>query len=666
MTRWWSVSDITPAWVEEHTGMGRVSRIWIEPIRESPYDLTVRVNALTPTDDHRSVYVKLCQPDYDGPIEPLRRQHVFYTRAREFQLTTVSALVGAMFVPAHRLIWLILSAEGPMELGDDLRGVGDWQGRLAASALAKMHLTLSGRGDGGEHDWIPASTPIPADEVGDRYVEFVERFGERLSVTHLSVANRVVASAEALQDVAARSTSPQGLVHGDFRPANLMFGGPGSARPVTLTQWHQMSWGPMATDVAMLLSCGMTPEERREHGDAVIAVYHEGLGDRAPSMEAMRREVSEQAYVGLLAALCRPRRFTGSATAAPHAAERSDEHALAMFSRACEYLIDMEKAPSRRARVAVARVDPDDEFPHGDPSGLDANETWYHDVVDMSHGVGAYLRLGSGSGRSGGTLSGVICGPSIPTITLLHRGIDMADLSGPDMTVTSENVRYTARVLTALSHTGLSVTGTGQAFADPRDVVVQSGEVPVTVSLDLNFYTSGVAHRSDMIEAYEVPCAVTGTIEVTGPDLHIGPLAINGPGQRSHSWNIADWWSTTWFWFAVHFEDGTYLHGLDVRPHGLTPGSRLHYQPADAPPVQLERCRVIDVVSDEGLITASTIAIEPGSATIGFTTVGHGPLGQRTRSGRVVVVQRAWGTFTRNDGLTGLGWMDWSCPSPTV
>ena len=47
---------------------------------------------------------------------------------------------------------------------------------------------------------------------------------------------------------------------------------------------------------------------------------------------------------------------------------------------------------------------------------------------------------------------------------------------------------------------------------------------------------------------------------------------LNGvPGQRDHSWGVRDWWSMDWVWSALHFDDGTHVHGVDIRIPGAPP-----------------------------------------------------------------------------------------------
>ncbi len=55
------------------------------------------------------------------------------------------------------------------------------------------------------------------------------------------------------------------------------------------------------------------------------------------------------------------------------------------------------------------------------------------------------------------------------------------------------------------------------------------------------------------------------------------------PGQRDHSWGVRDWWSMDWVWSALHLDDGTHLHGVDIRIPGVPPVGIGYLQPPGEP-----------------------------------------------------------------------------------
>ena len=60
---------------------------------------------------------------------------------------------------------------------------------------------------------------------------------------------------------------------------------------------------------------------------------------------------------------------------------------------------------------------------------------------------------------------------------------------------------------------------------------------------------------------------MSGSVTVDGREY-----TLNGvPGQRDHSWGVRDWWSMDWVWSALHLDDGTHVHGVDLRIPGAPP-----------------------------------------------------------------------------------------------
>ena len=61
-----------------------------------------------------------------------------------------------------------------------------------------------------------------------------------------------------------------GLVHGDYRLDNMLFGESGADRPLTVVDWQTVTWGPAMTDVAYFLGCALPDDVRRDNYDALL------------------------------------------------------------------------------------------------------------------------------------------------------------------------------------------------------------------------------------------------------------------------------------------------------------------------------------------------------------------------------------------------------------
>ena len=60
-------------------------------------------------------------------------------------------------------------------------------------------------------------------------------------------------------------------------------------------------------------------------------------------------------------------------------------------------------------------------------------------------------------------------------------------------------------------------------------------------------------------------------------------MPVEGHGQRDHSWGVRDWWAFGWCWFAGRLDDGTRIHGADIRLPGHA------YRPSDTCNIPLAR-----------------------------------------------------------------------------
>lgn len=99
---------------------------------------------------------------------------------------------------------------------------------------------------------------------------FLANFSER-------VPTAAVAAVDALRGkvgdlVAGLCDEPHTLVHGDFRVDNLVFPATGDGVPLVF-DWQNVARGSGLVDVAQLVCLGLTPDDRRAHGDDLLRSY---------------------------------------------------------------------------------------------------------------------------------------------------------------------------------------------------------------------------------------------------------------------------------------------------------------------------------------------------------------------------------------------------------
>ena len=64
---------------------------------------------------------------------------------------------------------------------------------------------------------------------------------------------------------------------------------------------------------------------------------------------------------------------------------------------------------------------------------------------------------------------------------------------------------------------------------------------------------------------------------------------------------MRDWWGMDWVWSALHLDDGTHLHGVDIRFPGAPPIGVGYVQPPDGPLVELQSVSARETFADNGL-----------------------------------------------------------------
>ena len=264
---------------------------------------------------------------------------------------------------------------------------------LALAELGRLHAPAArrrGDGRGG------LAQPRVADEPGaDRplYAGFVDAIRRRRSRReHREVCERLVGSFDAYLDAERRQTALHGLVHGDYRLDNMLFGQPGADRPLTVVDWQTVTWGPAMTDVAYFLGCALADELRRDNYDALLRRLPRSARPRRADQP--RRRPRRRAAAELLRGDDGDRLVDARRA---HRTRRRDVHDdAAAAQRACARHRCAGHAARTLGNPAAEPLTPAaaDEGAH--PAGDEPlwSESWYFDFADAQQGVGGWIRLG--------------------------------------------------------------------------------------------------------------------------------------------------------------------------------------------------------------------------------------------------------------------------------
>ena len=239
--------------------------------------------------------------------------------------------------PDTGLFTVILEDAAPAVQGDQIRDCSLDEARLAMTALAKVHAPLFGDADLLGAPWLNQVWPLNNDLLSHMLPGYFERFGDKLATEHEDVIRAFVPVND---DFMADHSGTLGLVHGDYRPDNMLFGGPSAPRQFVAVDWQTIACGPVMRDASYFLGTSLTVENRRAHEKDLLREYHQGLqagGVTDFSWDDCWEGYRRQSFFGLLM-------FIGPAMLVKQT-ERGDRMFLTNVSRAAQHILDVDALP---------------------------------------------------------------------------------------------------------------------------------------------------------------------------------------------------------------------------------------------------------------------------------------------------------------------------------
>ena len=654
--------DLTAGWLTEVLGAGTVGSLRAERIGTGQVSECYRV-ALDYSEGHgpASVVLKVAASDptsrQSGQTLGLYEREVrFYADVAPLLARIEDAPIATCYHASYDagtgMFTLLIDDAAPAVAGDEIRGATPEEAALALRQLGRLHAPVMGGAPPAEAEWLQRETPINQALITALFAGFTDRYGEGIRPEQRLVCQRLVDGFDAYVAAEGAPDRVMGLVHGDYRLDNMLFGRPGSLRDLTVVDWQTVNWGPALTDVAYFLGCALKTEDRRTHYDDLLRAYHEGLGPNPPiTLEQVRDGVRRQSFFGVMMSIVSSMLVVQT--------ERGDQMFMTMLERHTSHVLDtgaLDALPAAAADPPPA-VDPADEAAHTPGEDPLWNESWYWDFVDEQQGIGGWIRLGLLPNQKVAWINALVCGPAIPTVALLdfHAPVtaDPNDVRGEgiEMRHSAPDPLHTYRV---------EVRGDARAFADPAGLLHEQPGVPAQLAMDLTWNTCGTPYAYRITTRYEIPCTVSGTIVIDGTTYTFDAV----PGQRDHSHGVRDWWSMDWVWSALHLEDGTHLHGVDLRIPDMPPVSVGYIQPPGEPLIETTSVTAEATLADSGLPLHTTLTMSPGGITAEIDVRGHAPVRLKAPDGRISFFPRAWATVRTADGRRGVGWLEWNRNQP--
>lgn len=650
-------TDLTDNWLTTALGAGTVTGHHFERIGTGQMSECYRVHLRYADGDTGPATVVLKVAAADPNSRQTGLALGLYEREVRFYAEIAGALDGESTAPVAPCFHhaydaetgafdLLLGDAAPAVVGDEISGASTEQAFLALTQLARVHGPLLGDAGLEDADWLNREAPVSQALLAGLWAGFADRFGDRIAPEHRLVCERLVEAFDGY--LAQEANAPQGLVHGDYRLDNMLFGTEGARRPLTVVDWQTVTRGPALTDVAYFIGCALPDEMRRAHYDALLSAYHEALGATSPlSLEDVRAGVRRQSFFGVMMAIVSSMLVAQT--------ERGDEMFMTMLARHCAHVLDTDALADLPAAATPEPLTPDaaDEGPHAHTDEALWNESWYFDFVDAAQGLGGWVRLGLIPNQDTAWINALLCGPGMPTVAVndLH-----AALPADPARVHTGRIDLELSAAAPLQRYRVRLRARGEAYDDPAGLLRGAAGRPVEVGLDLEFVSVGTPYLYRITPRYEIACSVSGTATIDGRQY-----PLNGvPGQRDHSWGVRDWWSMDWTWSALHLEDGTHLHGVDIRIPGMAPIGIGYSQRAGEALVELESVCAQHTLDDDDLPSTATLTLQPGDTELTVDMVGHAPVLLTSADGRVSQFPRAWATVTTADGRKGVGWLEFN------
>ncbi|MHA3021920.1 DUF7064 domain-containing protein [Mycobacterium sp. BMJ-28] len=644
-------TDLTDDWLTGVLKAGRVVGHDVERIGTGQMSECYRVTLRYVDGDSgpASVVLKVAAADVNSRTTGValglyEREVRFYAEVAPGRNGPFAPCFHHAYDPESGAFDLLLGDAAAAGVGDEIRGASAEQATLALHQLGLVHGPLLGDPELAGAGWLNRDAPINQPLIAGLYAGFCERYADRIAPGHREVCERLVGAFDAY--LTGESATAQGLVHGDYRLDNMLFGHPGADRPLTVVDWQTVTWGPVCTDVAYFLGCALAPEVRRAHYDDLLGTYQRALGAGALTLDEVRDGVRRQSFFGVMMAIV--------SSMLVERTERGDEMFMTMLERHCEHVLDTDALAVLPESAVPEPLTPDasDEGAHQPTDEPLWNESWYFDFADEAQGIGGWVRLGLYPNQQKAWVNALLCGPDMPTVAINDFEVPLPVDPGH---VHTDHLELKLTATDPLRTYQVTVRGCGETYDDPAGLLHGERGKPADLALDLEFTSVGAPYQYRITPRYEIPCTVTGTAIVAGREYPLSAV----PGQRDHSWGVRDWWSMDWVWSALHLQDGTHLHGVDIRIPGVPPVG-IGYTQRHGELVELQSVLAEKDFADNGLPVSTTLSFTPGDIEVTVDVKGHAPVLLTSPDGRVSQFPRAWATVSTADGRTGVGWVEWN------
>ena len=336
--------DVTPSWLASVLGVD-VKLVDVTAIGTGQTGATYRVSATYPAEQSSaptSFAVKLSAQD-DAVRERValgyRSEVEFYSRIADKMAIPVPRSFHTEISEDGADVVLLLADMAPAVQGDQIAGCSPTEARLAVQALAGLHGP-----SWCDPQWMDLSAivmPKPGDDDAAKGLGDISQMAAGIVIDRLG--DKITAADQETLVAAMSLVTPwlkaeptrYALMHGDYRLDNMLFD-PDRTR-ITVVDWQTVGIGLPGRDLAYFTGTSLEPAIRSDIERDLVEAYHRSLlefdvvgYDLDTCWTDYRLGVVQ---VPLLVAL---------GTAFASTTDRGDDMMMAMLSRGCQAIRDLE------------------------------------------------------------------------------------------------------------------------------------------------------------------------------------------------------------------------------------------------------------------------------------------------------------------------------------
>jgi len=281
-----SMADVSPQWIEECVGWGKLKNINLVPMGEGVGMMSTMSIIELEWEDSKdmpsSLVLKLAaENDTNRAVSQqfnLYLKEVSYYKDLAPRTTARSPLVYASEIDEEHNFFLLMEDVSSYRMGSQVEGATLQECELCVDFLANLHASFWNQLS--DVEWLPnmsgsdnATNMALGCEAG--WPQLQEIFGEFVPDNIEAMRERYLAAIPTLQ--AKLDQHPKTLIHGDFRMDNMLFGQAPEHDALLVVDFQGPLKGNGIHDVAYLLSHSAKTDVRREHERDLIERYANGL-----------------------------------------------------------------------------------------------------------------------------------------------------------------------------------------------------------------------------------------------------------------------------------------------------------------------------------------------------------------------------------------------------